>query len=129
MSIQPTGPAYQPRSRPSSAGISSSARSRGSPPTAGVGWSSSTSSIDERASDPARDDRLLLAVLLAVHQLLAEMRVDGRIGAAPARAGERDCLDALALAAHKQLRARAQERQLGRSDEVAVARREPVAQS
>ena len=36
-SVQPIAPAYQPRSRPSSAGISSSARVRGWPPTAGVG--------------------------------------------------------------------------------------------
>src|ERR1700730_16027679 len=36
-SAQPTGPAYQPRSSPSSAGMSGAAPSSGSPPTAGVG--------------------------------------------------------------------------------------------
>ena len=36
-SLQPTAPAYQPRSRPSSAGIIRCAISAGSPPTAGVG--------------------------------------------------------------------------------------------
>src|SRR5439155_660579 len=45
MSVQPTGPAYQPRSRPSSAGISGSAAASGSPPTAGVGCSTPASSI------------------------------------------------------------------------------------
>ena len=45
---QPTGPAYQPRSKPSCSAMRSSATSRGSPPTAGVGWSSAAS-----ASSPA----------------------------------------------------------------------------
>jgi hypothetical protein len=44
-SVQPTAPAYQPRSKPSSAGINRTACSRGSPPTAGVGCSSPASSI------------------------------------------------------------------------------------
>ena len=35
---QPIGPAYQPRSKPSCSAMSASAMSRGSPPTAGVGW-------------------------------------------------------------------------------------------
>ena len=43
-SVQPTAPAYQPRSMPSSAGISRAASSRGSPPTAGVGCSRPASS-------------------------------------------------------------------------------------
>ena len=44
-SVQPTAPAYQPRSRPSSAGISGAAAACGSPPTAGVGCSRPASSI------------------------------------------------------------------------------------
>ena len=41
------------------------------------------------------DDRLLLAVLVAAQQLLAEVVVDRRVGAAPGRAGQRDGRDAL----------------------------------
>ena len=36
-SVQPMAPAYQPRSRPSKAGINGTAAAWGSPPTAGVG--------------------------------------------------------------------------------------------
>ena len=49
-SIQPTGPAYQPRSSPSSSSIAASARPSGSPPTAGVGCSSPANSTAERGS-------------------------------------------------------------------------------
>ncbi|ALX46177.1 hypothetical protein AQ610_27745 [Burkholderia humptydooensis] len=41
-SIQPTGPAYQPRSKPSCARMRSSAAARGWPATAGVGCSAAT---------------------------------------------------------------------------------------
>ena len=47
--------------------------------------------------------------LSAAQQLLAEVVVDRRVGAAARRAGERDRADALALAAHEQLRARSDE--------------------
>ena len=49
-SIQPTGPAYQPRSMSSSSEITRSATSAGSPPTAGVGCSSAASSTAESGS-------------------------------------------------------------------------------
>ena len=57
----------------------------------------------QRAGDPARDDGLLLAVLLGLQQLLAEVVVDRRVGGAARRAGQRDGRGALALAAHEQL--------------------------
>ena len=44
-SVHPTGPAYQPRSSPSKAGIRGVAAACGSPPTAGVGCSRPASSI------------------------------------------------------------------------------------
>ena len=44
----------------------------------------------QRALDPPRDDRVLLAVLVGAHQALAEVVVDGGVGAAADRAGERD---------------------------------------
>src|ERR1044072_3391969 len=47
-SIQPTGPAYQPRSICSSSAIASAARDQGSPPTAGVGCSKPTRSTAQR---------------------------------------------------------------------------------
>src|ERR1700694_640802 len=43
-SIQPTAPAYQPRSMASSSSMSESAAARGQPPTAGVGWRAAASS-------------------------------------------------------------------------------------
>ena len=49
-STQPTGPAYQPRSRCSCSSSSSRAASRGQPPTAGVGCSRSTRSRMPRSS-------------------------------------------------------------------------------
>src|SRR5690606_7470961 len=48
--IQPTGPAYQPRSIPSTARMSSRAAPVGCPPTAGVGCSRSTRSRMERGA-------------------------------------------------------------------------------
>ena len=44
----------------------------------------------EPAFDPPGDDRVLVPVLRALQQLLAEVIVDGGIGAAPCRARERD---------------------------------------
>ena len=44
----------------------------------------------QRARDPPRDDRVLLADLGAVQHLLAEVVVDGGVGAAPGGAGEAD---------------------------------------
>jgi hypothetical protein len=41
----------------------------------------------ERSADPARHDRLFLAVLGTAQELLAEVIVNGRVGAAPSRAG------------------------------------------
>ena len=43
----------------------------------------------EPARDPLGDDPVLVPVLVAAQQLLAEVVVDGRVGAAPGRAGER----------------------------------------
>ena len=65
------------------------------------------------ADDPLGDDPLLAAVLVAAQQLLAEVVVDGGVGAAPGRAGEGDGGDAGAGAAHQQLRAGADEGRLG----------------
>ncbi len=56
------------------------------------------------------------------------MVVDGRVGAAPGRAGERDGLRALAVAANEQLGAGADEGELGRADAPAVTAREHLAQ-
>ena len=42
--------------------------------------------------DPPRDDLVLLAVLGRLAELLAQMVIDGRIGAAAGRASERDRL-------------------------------------
>ena len=58
---------------------------------------------------------LLAAVLVAAQQLLAEVVVDGGVGAAPGRAGEGDGRDAGARAAHQQLRAGADEGRLRRA--------------
>ena len=81
----------------------------------------------EAAFDPADDDRVLGAVLGAVEQLLAEMVVDGRVGAAPGRAGEGDGRRDAAAAPDEQLRAGADECALGRPDAEAEAGAEGVA--
>ena len=161
----PPGPAYQPRSRPSSAGISGSATSRGSPPTAGVGCSrpaSSTAGTGSRSwarigvarcwtfwtftssgSSAAAIQRLTGSRVRSIRratiacssrsfgllsELLAEVVVDRRVGAAPRRAGQRHRLRARAVAAHEQLGAGTEERQLRRADAEAVAGREDLAQ-
>ena len=82
----------------------------------------------ERARDPPRDDRVLLAVLLAAQQLLAQVVVDRRVGAAPDRAGERDGAGALALAADEQLRAGGHERRRRRGRRRTRSTRERLAQ-
>ena len=73
------------------------------------------------ALDAARHDRLFLALLRPLEELLAEQVVHRGVGAAAGGAGKRDGLGAGAVAAHEQLRARPDERQLGRAHEVAVA--------
>jgi hypothetical protein len=78
----------------------------------------------ERALDAAGHDRLLLAVLGTVQELLAEVVVHRGVRAASRGAGQRDGLGALAVAAHEQLRARADERGLRRAHAPAVAGRE-----
>ena len=55
------------------------------------------------AHDAPRDDRLLLAVLVGAQQLLAEVVVDGRVGAAARRTRKGQRSGAQALAAHEQL--------------------------
>ena len=55
------------------------------------------------------DDRVLLAVLLRAQELLAEVVVDRRVGAAADRAGEGERGGARAVAADEQLGARADE--------------------
>src|SRR6266511_6052285 len=71
---------------------------------------------------------MLRAVLVAVKELLAEVVVDGGIGAAPRRPGERDGRRDRPAAAYQQLGARADERRLGRSDGETEAGREQLAQ-
>ena len=67
------------------------------------------------ADDALGDDPLLTAVLVAAQQLLAEVVVDRRVGAAPDRAGQGHARDARPRAAHEQLRAGAEEGRLGRA--------------
>ena len=83
----------------------------------------------ERALDAPRHDRLLLALLGAARELLAQVVVDRGVGAAAGGPGQRHALGPRALAAHQQLRARSQEGQLRRADAEAVAGREHLAQA
>ena len=78
--------------------------------------------------DPARNDRMLLAILDAAQQPLAEVVVDGRVGAAPRRAGERDACSPQALAAREQLGRGADERRLAAADGEHEAAAERLAQ-
>ena len=55
------------------------------------------------AHDPPATIALLVPVLVAAQQLLAEVIVDGGVGAAPGRAGQRDRRGAGAAAADEQL--------------------------
>ena len=82
----------------------------------------------QRALDPPRDDRVLLAVARVAQQLLAEVVVDRGVGAAAGRAGERERAHALALAAHEQLGARGDQRRIAAPDAEDEARRELLAQ-
>ena len=82
----------------------------------------------QRALDPPRDDRVLLAVARVAQQLLAEVVVDGRVGAAAGRAGERERAHAVALAAHQQLGAGGDQRRVAAPDAEHEARRELLAQ-
>ena len=75
----------------------------------------------QRLHDPPRDDRLLLAVLRRAQQLLAEVVVDGGVGAAARRARERERAGAQALAAHQQLGAGGDERRVAAPDGEDVA--------
>ena len=70
----------------------------------------------QRALDAPRDDRVLLAVALVAQQLLAEVIVDGGVGAAAGGAGERERADAVALAAHQQLGAGGDQRRVAAPD-------------
>ena len=127
-SVHPTGPAYQPRSRPSSAGMSGRGavqrlaadrrrrvQQAGQLDAPSAAWRAARGSACRGAGcwPPARrrarapppptracgrsaramrrdDDGLLLAVLVRAQQLLAQVRVDGRVGLAPGRAGQRE---------------------------------------
>ena len=77
----------------------------------------------------SRHDRLLGPVLGALQQLLAEVVVHRRVGAAAGGAGQRHGLGAGAVAAHQQLGAGAHERALRAADAVAVAVGERRAQA
>src|ERR1700722_10484602 len=81
----------------------------------------------ERALDRSCHDRVLLAVALVAHQLLAQVCVDGWIGTTASRAGQRDRTDALALAAHEQLGAGGHQCGVATPDAEDKARRESVA--
>ena len=70
----------------------------------------------QRAGDPAGDDLVLLAVLVAAQQLLAKVVVDRRVGAAARGARERDGARALAVAADEQLGAGRDERRVAAPD-------------
>ncbi len=82
----------------------------------------------QRPLDPVRDDRVLFAIAGVAQQLLAEVRVDGGVGAAAHRGGEREGRDALALPAHEQLGARGDQDVLAAPDAEHEAGRELVAQ-
>src|SRR4029079_4706105 len=76
--------------------------------------------------DPFGDDRMLGTVLGAVQELLAEVIVDRRVGAATSRACQRHCRGDGAAAANEELGAGADERRLRRSDAEAEATAEGV---
>ncbi len=79
------------------------------------------------ADDSLGDDPLLAPVLVAAQQLLAEVVVDGGVGAAPGRAREGDGRDASAGAPHQQLRTGADEGRLRGAAAEAEAGRELLA--
>ena len=78
--------------------------------------------------DAAGHDRVLVPVLVAVQELLAEVRVDGRVGAAARRSGKRQRARAQALTADQQLRTGADEGGVAAADGVDERRRERPAQ-
>src|ERR1022692_2887773 len=83
----------------------------------GLLWSGDPDRVAvERALDPPRHDRVLLAIALVAHQLLAQMGIDSGIGTAAGRAGERNRAHALALSAHEQLRAGRDQRGVATTD-------------
>ena len=165
-SVQPTAPAYQPRSRPSSAGISGSAASRGSPPTAGVGqqqpgeldapaparaswarigvarcWTLWT--LTSTGSSPAATQRLTGSSARSIRRATiacssrsfglcrsCSPRWSSTAGSALRRVvpASATVWARCAVAAHEQLRAGADERELRRADAPAVAGREDLAQ-
>ena len=80
------------------------------------------------AGDAPRDDRDLVLVLFAAHERFAEVLVDGWIGAAPGRAGQRDRARPLPITPHEQLGAGADERSGTPADGVNEAGREAGAE-
>ena len=68
------------------------------------------------ALDPPRHDRVLLTVLGALHELLAEVGIHGRIGATTRRAGQRDRRGPGSVAPDEELGRSADKRGLGRAD-------------
>jgi hypothetical protein len=82
----------------------------------------------QRALDAPRDDRVLLAVLGRLEQLLAEVGVDGGVGAAARRAGQGHRARPQPVAAHEQLGAGGDERRVAAAGAEDEARRERLAQ-
>jgi hypothetical protein len=82
----------------------------------------------ERLDDPLGDDRVLLAVLVAAQELLAEVGVDGGVGAAAGRAGQGHRARPQPVAAHEQLGAGGDERRVAAAGAEDEARRERLAQ-
>ncbi len=74
--------------------------------------------------DPARDDRVLFAVARVLQHLLAEVRVDCRVGASPRGCRERQRRDALPLPAQQQLGAGRDQRRIATAGTEHEARRE-----
>ncbi len=84
--------------------------------------------VRTQATDDALDhDAVLAAVLVGAQEALAEVVVDGGVGAAAGRAGQGDGRDAGAGAADEELGARADEGRLGRPGAEAEAGRELLA--
>ena len=84
--------------------------------------------LAQGAGEAPDDDRVLLAVLARPQQPLAEVRVDGRVGAARRRAGQRERRGPHPLAADQQLGARGDERAVATTDAEDEAGREALAQ-
>ena len=82
----------------------------------------------QRSLDARADDRLLLALLRAVQQLLPEVVVDRGVRGAARRTRQRHSLRPGAIAPNEQLRRRADERPVAGAHAVREARREDLAQ-